>query len=113
MHRVRQGQSSATPTLGSHPAPAPIARHVVLSPSEGDEHEQFLLACAETARGHNVRGWARTSDDNAIEAWFEGDPFDVDDVMRWCQRGTDSVPGHQVSARQAAPQLWIGFDVSS
>jgi acylphosphatase len=34
-----------------------------------------------------VAGWVRNRSDGRVEAWFEGDPQAVDNLVSWCRQG--------------------------
>jgi acylphosphatase len=59
----------------------------------------FRDACAREARAQGVAGWVRNRDDGAVEAWFEGRPQAVKNLLAWCRQGSararvDSVERH-------------------
>ncbi len=41
----------------------------------------------ETAYRLGVKGWVRNRRDGSVEALFEGDKKDVDQIIQWCHRG--------------------------
>ncbi len=41
----------------------------------------------ETAYKLGVKGWVRNRRDGSVEALFEGDKEDVDQIIQWCHRG--------------------------
>jgi len=42
--------------------------------------------CREASR-RGLRGWVRNLPDGSVEALFEGEPADVEALVRWCRTG--------------------------
>ena len=42
----------------------------------------------EAAYERGVRGWVRNTRDRRVEALLEGERKDVEDMIRWCHRGS-------------------------
>jgi acylphosphatase len=47
----------------------------------------FRYWTADEARRRHLTGWVRNLDSGAVEAVFEGQPADVEDMLRWCEDG--------------------------
>ena len=47
----------------------------------------FRYSCCDEAIERNLAGWVRNTYDGAVEALFEGEKDDVDDMIAWCRRG--------------------------
>ncbi len=47
----------------------------------------FRQNTKEVAIKHRVTGWVRNLSDGRVEAVFEGDKTDVNDVIEWCHVG--------------------------
>jgi len=47
----------------------------------------FRGSCARLARAEGVAGWIRNRDDGRVEAWFEGNPQAVENLLTWCRQG--------------------------
>ena len=47
----------------------------------------FRDACARRARAEGVAGWIRNRGDGRVEAWFEGRPQAVENMVTWCREG--------------------------
>jgi acylphosphatase len=43
--------------------------------------------CARRARAEGVAGWIRNRADGRVEAWFEGRPQAVENMVTWCREG--------------------------
>ena len=64
----------------------------------------FRDTCARRARAEGVAGWVRNRADGRVEAWFEGGPQAVENMVRWCREGPPraEVDGVEVSDEQPA-----------
>ena len=64
----------------------------------------FRDTCARRARAEGVAGWVRNRADGRVEAWFEGGPQAVENMVRWCRDGPPGadVDGVEVSEEQPA-----------
>lgn len=47
----------------------------------------FRAETRETARGLGLSGWVRNTRDGRVEAVFEGNRQDVEQMVRWCKKG--------------------------
>jgi acylphosphatase len=47
----------------------------------------FRDSCAREARRNGVAGWVRNRADGRVEAWFEGRPQAVENMVTWCREG--------------------------
>lgn len=47
----------------------------------------FRQNTKQVATRHKVTGWVRNLDDGRVEATFEGDEMDVNEVIEWCHVG--------------------------
>ena len=47
----------------------------------------FRAETERTARGLNLTGWVRNREDGCVEALFEGEDADVDNMLIWCHKG--------------------------
>ncbi len=62
-----------------------IARRVIVS---GRVQGVFFRdSCARRARSEGLAGWIRNRADGRVEAWFEGHPQAVDNMLTWCREG--------------------------
>jgi acylphosphatase len=58
-----------------------------------------------------VAGWVRNTDEGTVEAWFEGDPDDVEALVHYVHTGPPGAHVERVDVEQAAPEGVRGFDV--
>ena len=77
----------------------PNARvHVVIS---GMVQGVFFRSYTEDkARSLGVTGWVMNRWDGRVEAVFEGEKSDVDEMVRWCRRGPSSARVEKVEVKE-------------
>jgi acylphosphatase len=79
-----------------------IARRVIVS---GQVQGVFFRdTCARRARSEGVAGWVRNRADGRVEAWFEGRPQAVENMVTWCREGPprSDVAGVEVTEEDPA-----------
>ena len=47
----------------------------------------FRMETERAAQRFGVNGWVRNKRDGTVEAFFEGEAGDVDDIIDWCETG--------------------------
>jgi acylphosphatase len=64
----------------------------------------FRDTAARRARAEGVAGWIRNRADGRVEAWFEGLPQAVENLVTWCRQGPPQadVDGVEVSEEHPA-----------
>ena len=86
-----------------------IARHVVV---HGRVQGVFFRETARRrARRAGVSGWVRNNDDGSVEAWFEGDPDDVEVMVRFAGIGPSGAYVDRVDVDEVEPEDLRGFEV--
>ena len=63
----------------------------------------FRDSCAREARSQGVAGWIRNRSDGAVEAWFEGHPQAVENLLTWCRQGTSRARVDGVDVTEDSP----------
>jgi acylphosphatase len=58
-----------------------------------------------------VAGWVRNNDDGSVEAWFEGDPDDVEVMVRFMGIGPSGAYVESVDVEDVEPAGLRGFEV--
>jgi acylphosphatase len=80
----------------------PIARRVVVS---GDVQGVFFRdSTRREARRLGVTGWVRNRPDGRVEAFFEGEPAAVRELVRWCRDGPRHATVEDVEVEEAEPE---------
>ena len=51
-----------------------------------------------------LSGWVRNLDDNRVEAVFEGTKAAVEEMIRWCHKGSSGAVVEDVAVEYAAPE---------
>ena len=86
-----------------------IARRVVV---HGRVQGVFFRETARRrARRAGVAGWVRNNDDGSVEAWFEGDPDDVDVMVHFAGIGPSGAYVDNVEVDEVEPEDLRGFEV--
>ena len=86
-----------------------VARHVVV---RGRVQGVFFRETARRrARRAGVAGWVRNNDDGSVEAWFEGEPDDVEVMLHFAETGPSGAYVDKVDVEDVEPQDLRGFDV--
>ena len=71
----------------------------------------FRDTCARRARAERVAGWVRNRADGAVEAWFEGDPQAVENLLTWCREGPRRAVVEGVDQREVEAAGLEGFGI--
>ena len=58
-----------------------------------------------------VSGWVRNNDDGSVEAWFEGEPDDVEVMVNFAGIGPSGAYVDRVDVDEVAPEELRGFEV--
>jgi acylphosphatase len=86
-----------------------IARRVVVS---GDVQGVFFRdSTRREARRVGVTGWVRNRPDGSVEAWFEGDPVAVGELVQWCGDGPRHASVEDVQIVAAEPEGHAAFAI--
>ena len=86
-----------------------VARRVVV---HGRVQGVFFRETARRrARRAGVAGWVRNNDDGTVEAWFEGDPDDVEIMVRFAGIGPSGAYVDRVDVDEVEPEDRRGFEV--
>ena len=63
----------------------------------------FRDACARRARAEGLAGWVRNRPDGRVEAWFEGDPQAVENLVTWCREGSAQARVQEIDVSEVSP----------
>jgi acylphosphatase len=69
----------------------------------------FRAACRRAALDAHVAGWVRNLSDGRVEAVFEGDAVDVEQMLSWCRQGPTYAEVESVEVVEEAPRGETGF----
>jgi acylphosphatase len=72
----------------------------------------FRDSVQRRARPRGVGGWIRNRSDGSVEAVFEGDAADVDDLVEFCRTGPRGAHVESVDVAQEEPRGEHGFTVA-
>jgi acylphosphatase len=86
-----------------------VARHVVV---RGEVQGVFFRETTRRrARRTAVAGWVRNNDDGTVEAWFEGDPDDVEVMVHFAGIGPSGAHDSSVDVENVEPEGLRDFEV--
>ncbi len=72
----------------------------------------FRDATRQQAKQLGLNGWVRNTDDNRVEAVFEGEPDAVSQIVEWCKSGPSSADVEDVSVENEVSSGDLsGFEV--
>lgn len=59
-----------------------------------------------------LSGWVRNLPDNRVEALFEGNKADVEEIIRWCRQGPSGAVVKDVTVEYEVPEGIEGFEIT-
>ena len=71
----------------------------------------FRDSCARRARAEGIAGWIRNRPDGRVEAWFEGHPQAVENVLAWCRQGPSHADVTDVAVEEVDPAALNAFRI--
>lgn len=71
----------------------------------------FRDSCRREAQQRGVAGWVSNAPDGTVVAEFEGEPADVDEMVRWCRHGPPHADVERLEQTELAPTGQRGFEV--
>ena len=71
----------------------------------------FRDSCARRARAEGVAGWVRNRADGRVEAWFEGRPQAVENMVTWCREGPSRAEVDGVEVHDEHPASLNAFRI--
>jgi len=72
----------------------------------------FRATCARRARSLGIGGWVGNRPDGAVEAVFEGERREVEELVDWCRRGPERAEVTSVEVTEEPPTGDASFVVS-
>ena len=89
--------------------PNQIARRVVVSGSV--QGVFFRDGARREAQRRGVTGWVRNLPDGRVEAWFEGPPDAVAELVQWCHHGPRHATVTNTQTSDAKPEGYDRFRI--
>jgi acylphosphatase len=71
----------------------------------------FRDSCAKEAQRLGIAGSVRNTSDGEVEAFFEGEPSAVDEIVTWCRQGPSHADVDSVDVTDEQPTSEKGFRV--
>lgn len=87
-------------TSSSQTSVQPIARRVLISGLVQGVGYRFALA--DYARHLNISGWCRNLSDGRVEAWLQGSPAPVNELLAWIHHGPPQASVAHVEVEEQA-----------
>jgi acylphosphatase len=72
----------------------------------------FRFSVERAARSRGVAGWVRNRPDGAVEAVFEGEREDVEELVELCRRGPRGAEVERVEVEEESPEGLADFRVA-
>jgi acylphosphatase len=72
----------------------------------------FRFAVERAADSRGVAGWVRNRSDGTVEAVFEGEPEDVEALVRFCGEGPRGAAVDRVEVERESAEGLSGFRVA-
>jgi acylphosphatase len=87
----------------------PIRRRVIV---HGRVHGVgFRVSVARAAQSRGVAGWTRNVSDGTVEVVLEGEPEQVESVIRYCHDGPRGAAVTRVETTAEQPEGVVGFEI--
>ncbi|MFB6204385.1 MAG: acylphosphatase [Candidatus Nanohaloarchaea archaeon] len=71
----------------------------------------FRASTREKARRNGVQGWVKNLPDGRVEAVFEGEKDDIQDMLDFCREGPRPARVEDVDVEEETPEGLTGFEV--
>ena len=71
----------------------------------------YRATTRDTARDVGVDGWVKNLDDGRVEAVFEGDEADVEEMIEFCHEGSPAADVDDVDVEYEDPAGLDGFEI--
>ena len=63
----------------------------------------FRASTKDKAEQLNIKGWVRNTSDGKVEAMFEGDEENVNEILKWCYQGPPLAEVENVKVKKQVP----------
>jgi acylphosphatase len=71
----------------------------------------YRAAAWDMATLLHLKGWVRNLRDGRVEAVFEGEAAQIEEILRWCHQGSPVAQVSQVTVEYESPEGLQGFEV--
>jgi acylphosphatase len=71
----------------------------------------YRLTTQDVAEQLGIKGWVRNLPDGRVEAVFEGTKEQVENMLRWCEKGPRGASVQQVAVEYEEPQGLERFEI--
>ncbi len=110
--RLPEGERPDAPAAGRRDVQDPGRRRAARVVVRGRVQGVFFRdSCARQARANGVAGWVKNRPDGAVEAWFEGHPQAVENLVTWCRQGPSRARVEGTEVTEDSPTGLEGFRI--
>ncbi len=86
-----------------------IRYHVLVSGKvQGVGYRKSVL---QATKRLNLNGWVRNLSDGRVEAVFEGNINDIEQMIGWCRQGNSMAVVKDIAVKQEAPEGIQSFEI--
>lgn len=71
----------------------------------------FRASARRRAKNLELAGWAKNREDGDVEAVFEGEDENVDEMLDWCRKGPSLAKVVNVKVKEEEPEVLKRFEV--
>lgn len=71
----------------------------------------YRVSVLQAANKFNLNGWVRNLPDGRVEAVFEGNLSNIEQILRWCRQGNSMAVVQNIVVEQQMPENIQSFEI--
>lgn len=71
----------------------------------------YRMSVLQAANKFNLNGWVRNLPDGKVEAIFEGNLIELEQMIRWCHQGNSPAVIQDIAIQEETPEGIQGFEI--
>lgn len=71
----------------------------------------YRMSVLQAAKQLKVNGWVRNLPDGRVEAVFEGNSLEIEELLRWCRYGNSVAVVKDIVVEQQMPENYPSFEI--
>lgn len=71
----------------------------------------YRMSVLQVAKRLNLNGWVKNLSDGRVEAIFEGNMSDVEQMLGWCRQGNSIAVVQDIAVKQETPEGIQSFEI--
>lgn len=71
----------------------------------------YRMSVLQAANKFNLKGWVRNLPDGSVEAIFEGNLINTEQIIRWCRQGNSTAVVENIVVEQQMPEAIQTFEI--